>query len=49
MIYDSVENVDTYCDEDDAITIAVDFVNNFDISQPDGKYEIDGDEVFAKT
>ncbi|MCK4888061.1 MAG: YhcH/YjgK/YiaL family protein [Planctomycetes bacterium] len=47
MIYDSVENVDTYCDEDDAITIAVEFVDNFDISQPDGKYEIDGDEVFA--
>ena len=47
MIYDSVENIATYCDEDDAIAIAVDFVDNFDLSQPDGRYEIHGDEVFA--
>ena len=47
MIYDSAENVDTYCDEDDAISIAVDFINDFDLSQPDGRYEIHGDDVFA--
>ncbi|HPS54263.1 MAG TPA: YhcH/YjgK/YiaL family protein [Sedimentisphaerales bacterium] len=47
MIYDSVENIGTYCDEDDAIAIAVNFVDNFDISQPDGRYEIHGDEVYA--
>lgn len=47
MIYDSAMNIATYCDEDDAISIALDFVDSFDLSQPDGKYEIHGDEVFA--
>ena len=47
MIYDSVDNIATYCDEDDAISIAVDFIEGFDVSQPDGRYEIHGDEVFA--
>ena len=47
MIYDSVGNIDTYCDPDDAISIAVDFVNNFDTSQPDGRYEVRGDKIFA--
>ena len=47
MIYDSVDNIATYCDEDDAISIAVDFIEDFDLSQPDGRYEIHGDEVFA--
>ena len=47
MIYDSVENVDIYCEADDAIGMAVDFVRGFDVSQSDGRYDIDGDNIFA--
>ena len=47
MIYDSVESIYDYCDEDDAILRAVQYVCDFDLSQPDGKYEIQGDDIFA--
>jgi YhcH/YjgK/YiaL family protein len=47
MIYDSVENIENYSEHDNAIYRAVQFVRDFDLSQPDGKYEIDGDNIFA--
>jgi YhcH/YjgK/YiaL family protein len=47
MIYDSVENIESYGENGDAINRAVQFVRDFDLSQPDGKYEIDGDNIFA--
>jgi len=47
MIYDSTENVECYCDETDAIYRAVQFVRDFDLSLPDGKYEIEGGNIFA--
>ncbi|MBI9018919.1 MAG: YhcH/YjgK/YiaL family protein [Phycisphaerae bacterium] len=47
MIFDSVENIETYCDEIDPIYKAIQFVLNFDKTQPDGKYEIEGDDIFA--
>ena len=47
MIYDTVENIDTYADQADLIFAAVDFVLNFDLSKPDGTYPIAGDDMFA--
>jgi len=47
MIFDSVENVDCYGGQSDAITKAVQFVMAFDPSQPDGKYPIEGENIFA--
>jgi biofilm protein TabA len=47
MIFDTIENIDTYADQADLIFAAVDFVLNFDMSQPDGKYPIEGDDMYA--
>ncbi len=47
MIYDRVDNVERYGDEGDAIYRAVQFVVDFDVSLGDGKYEIEGDDIFA--
>jgi YhcH/YjgK/YiaL family protein len=47
MIFDIAENIENYFDPGDDIYTAVEFVNNFDPSQPDGTYPIDGDDIFA--
>ncbi len=47
MIFDSVENIESYGGASDAIAKAVQFVMEFDGSRPDGKYPIDGDTIFA--
>lgn len=47
MIYDSIENIGSYGDQADAISKAVRFVRDFDRALPDGKYEIDGGDIFA--
>ncbi len=47
MIYDSVENLDSYCDPEDNIYMAVQFVLDFDLDQPDGKYEFEGGQMHA--
>ncbi len=47
MIYDSVENIEVFCEQDDAIYKAVQYVLDLDLEQDDGKYEIEGDEIFA--
>ncbi len=47
MIYDSVENIEVYCDEGDALQKAVQYVLDLDLELADGKYEIQGDEIFA--
>jgi len=47
MIYDNIENIETYGDETNEIYKALQFVCDFDLSQPDGKYEIEGDDMFA--
>ena len=47
MIFDTADNIENYFDKDDDIYIAVDFAKNFDLSQPDGTYPIDGDNIFA--
>ena len=47
MIYDTVENIDRYCGDGEPLRKALDFAIGFDPSQPDGRYEIDGDNIFA--
>ena len=47
MIYDTFEKVDLYFDRTESLHKALDFARTFDPSQPDGKYEIDGDNIYA--
>ncbi len=47
MIYDAFKNMGKYCSEGEPLHKALDFAKNFDQSQPDGRYEIDGDNIFA--
>jgi YhcH/YjgK/YiaL family protein len=47
MIFDIADNIGNYFEPGDDIYTAVEFVNNFDPSQPDGTYPIDGDNIFA--
>ena len=47
MIYDNVENIEVYCEQDDPIYKAVQYVLDLDLKLDDGKYEIEGDEIFA--
>ena len=47
MIYDTFENMGQYCVEGEPLRKALDFAKSFDQSQPDGRYEIDGDNIFA--
>jgi YhcH/YjgK/YiaL family protein len=47
MIFDTFENVNRYSNLGQNIIKALTFADNFDPSQPDGKYEIQGDDIFA--
>jgi biofilm protein TabA len=47
MIYDTLDNIDQYCCDGEPLRRALDFAITFDPSQPDGRYEIDGDNIFA--
>lgn len=47
MIYDKYENAIIYFNNDHPVRKALDFVQNFNPDLPDGKYEIDGDNLFA--
>lgn len=47
MIYDTFENIGLYCKEGERLCEALRFAQGFDQSQPDGRYEIDGDNIFA--
>ena len=47
MIYDLLENGGLYFGEGSALGKAVKFACGFDVSQADGRYEIDGDDVYA--
>ncbi len=47
MIYDTFENADNYFNVGEPLRKALDFAKSFDQSQPDGRYEIDGDNIFA--
>ena len=47
MIYDTLENASSY-PLGPAFQKAVDFVKKLDASTPDGRYDIDGDKIYAR-
>lgn len=48
MIYDIFDNAGQYFAESDPIYKAIKYVIDFDHTIPDGKYEVNGRELFAK-
>jgi biofilm protein TabA len=48
MIYDTFENIGLYFKPEDRIYKAIQYVMNFDHSLPDGEYDVEGKEIFAK-
>ena len=48
MICDTFGNIGLYCKDGDALYKAITYARDFDISQPDGEYEVEGRDVFAK-
>jgi biofilm protein TabA len=48
MIYDTFENMGLYCKEGDKLYKAIKYAMEFDLSQPDGDYEVDGKDMIAK-
>ncbi len=47
MIYDVFENAGLYFDKSQRLMKAISFAVDFDNTKPDGKYEIEGDAIFA--
>ena len=47
MIYDKFENAGLYFGEGSALGKAVRYAEGFDVGQADGRYEIDGDDMYA--
>ena len=47
MIYDIFERAGTCFAESDPVHKALGFAKNFDLLQADGRYEIDGDRIYA--
>jgi biofilm protein TabA len=47
MIYDNLENSDFYFSPGSRLFRAVEFIKKFDNSKPDGRYEIDGANIYA--
>ncbi len=47
MIYDTFEHIENYFPKESPIYKALSFARNFDSSQPDGKYEIEGNDIYA--
>lgn len=48
MIYDVFGNTNLYCREGDALFRAIDYARQFDPSSPDGVYEIEGRDIYAR-
>lgn len=48
MIYDDFKNIGLYCKEGDRLYKALKYAMDFDLSQPDGEYEVEGKNIFAK-
>jgi biofilm protein TabA len=47
MIYDVLDNAHFYFPPAGRLAKAIDYIKNFDLSQPDGRYEIDGKNMYA--
>ncbi len=48
MIYDTFDNIKMYCKEGDKLYKAIKYAMEFDLSKPDGDYEVDGKNMIAK-
>jgi biofilm protein TabA len=48
MICDLFENIGLYCKKGDRLHQAITYARDFDLSQPDGEYEVQGRNIFAK-
>ncbi len=48
MIYDKLEHIGNYFPAGSPISRAVRFACEFDTQKPDGRYEIEGDEIYAQ-
>jgi YhcH/YjgK/YiaL family protein len=48
MIYDEFENIGLYCKKGEKLYKALKYAFDFDLAQPDGEYEVQGREIFAK-
>ncbi len=48
MIYDTIENAEQYFDKNSNLYRAIQYAVQFDLSDPDGVYEVDGWEIFAR-
>ena len=49
MICAKFDNRDLHFNGNDIVSKALDFAADFDLSTPDGRHEIDGDNIFAMT
>ena len=47
MIYDIFDHIDTYCQKDNPLYKALTFVSEFDRTQSDGRYAVDGEALYA--
>ncbi len=47
MIYDTFEHIENYFPKDSPIHKALSFARGFDSSQPDGRYDIEADDIYA--
>ena len=47
MIYDKFENAGIYFEENSLLYKAISYAKSFDRSTPDGRYEIEGDDMFS--
>lgn len=48
MICDTFENIGLYCKAGNALYKAIAYARDFDVSLPDGEYEVQGRDIFAK-
>lgn len=48
MIYDKFENISLYCSEAGKLHKAIKYAMEFDLARPDGEYEVEGRNIFAK-
>jgi YhcH/YjgK/YiaL family protein len=47
MIYDTLEHMEKYFQKESQIHKALCYAQSFDTSKPDGRYEIEGDSLYA--
>ena len=47
MIYDTFDHLDIYFKSDEPLYKALVFARDFDVNQPDARYDIQGDDMFA--